>query len=61
MASLEDLIIEAKPGRQKDSDITLFLSHGVAHQFSSTGAKILQLAQAKGIGNPMPIENLLRY
>lgn len=61
MASLEDLITEAKPGRQKDSDITLFLSRGVAHQFSSTGAKILQLAHAKGIGHPMPIENLLRY
>jgi ornithine cyclodeaminase/alanine dehydrogenase-like protein (mu-crystallin family) len=61
LVSLENLIIESKPSRQKVSDITLFVSRGVARPFSSTGAKILQLDQVKGIGHPMPIENLLRY
>ncbi len=61
VVSLEDLVIGAKPGRRKDSDITLFLSRGVAHQFSSTGARILELARTGGVGQQVAIEDLLRY
>ncbi len=42
------------PGRENDRQITLFESHGIAIWDVSAGAKVVELAKARGVGTPLP-------
>ena len=52
--SLADVVGGTAPGRNSDSDITLFESQGLAVQDITTGIRIYQLALEKGIGSELP-------
>jgi len=47
-------------GRQRSSEVTFFLSGGAAIQFSAVGAKVLEAARAKGLGQELPVEWFLQ-
>ena len=49
--SLADVVAGTFPGRNSDTDITLFESQGLAVQDITTGIRIYQLALEKGIGS----------
>ena len=52
--SLADVVGGIAPGRNTDSDITLFESQGLAVQDITTGIRVYQLALEKGIGSELP-------
>ena len=52
--SLADVVGGNAPGRNSDTDITLFESQGLAVQDITTGIRIYQLALEKGIGSELP-------
>lgn len=60
LTTLEDLISGAHSGRCDDDDVTLFLSRGVAHQFSAVGAVVYERARAQGLGFTVPAELVLQ-
>jgi len=60
MTTLEELIVGDHPGRERPDQVTLFLSRGVAHQFSAVGAVILERAAELGLGLEVPHEMVLQ-
>lgn len=55
LAEIGEVITGRAPGRSSDRQITLYESHGIGLQDVYVGAKILELARARGIGQDMPI------
>jgi ornithine cyclodeaminase len=55
LAEIGEVITGRAPGRSSDRQITLYESHGMGLQDVYVGAKILELARARGIGQDMPI------
>ncbi|MDE3074467.1 MAG: ornithine cyclodeaminase family protein, partial [Chloroflexota bacterium] len=60
MTTLEDLISGRHAGRESDRQTTLFLSRGVAHQFSAVGSVVLQEASRLGLGHEIPATTILQ-
>lgn len=54
IADLGDVLVGRRPGRVNDSQVTLFESHGMALQDIYTGAAVLALARAQGLGVELP-------
>ena len=52
--SLADVVGGIAPGRNSDTDITLFESQGLAVQDITTGIRVYHLALEKGIGSELP-------
>jgi ornithine cyclodeaminase len=55
LAEIGEVIAGRAPGRSSDRQITLYESHGMGLQDVYVGAKILELARARGIGQDMAI------
>jgi ornithine cyclodeaminase/alanine dehydrogenase-like protein (mu-crystallin family) len=54
---LEDIIAGKVKGRTRDDQITMFHSgSGMGLQFAAVGARVLQLAKARGLGREIPTE-----
>lgn len=51
-AEIGEVLLGQKPGREREDEITLFDSTGLAIQDNTTAATILRLAQERGIGTP---------
>jgi len=49
-ASLGEIVIGARPGRENDDEITVFKSCGLAIQDVSTAQAVFRAAKAKGVG-----------
>ena len=59
LPELTDLLLERKPGRRTDRDITLFLNYtGVGYQFASTGYVIYTKARELGLGREIDTDLL---
>lgn len=54
-AELGDLVTGKKPGRENDSEITIFKSNGLAIQDAATAMLVFENALAAGIGNSVEI------
>lgn len=57
LAEIGEVIAGRAPGRSSDRQITLYESRGMGLQDVYVGAKILELARARGIGQDMPVGN----
>lgn len=55
LASLGQVLTGLRPGRTRDDQIILFESHGMALQDIYAGARILELARNRGMGQDLPI------
>jgi ornithine cyclodeaminase len=55
LAEIGEVITGRAPGRASDRQITLYESQGMGLQDVYVGAKILELARARGIGQDVPI------
>jgi len=54
---LEDIITGNAPGRTSDSQISFFMNvQGLGLQFAAVGARVYELALAKGLGKEIPTE-----
>jgi len=54
---LATLVAGKVEGRQNDEQITCFCSNiGLGFQFAAVGAKVLEIAKAKGVGRQLPVE-----
>jgi predicted dehydrogenase len=51
---LGDVIIGRRTGRESVSDITLFESQGMAIQDLAVALRVVQAAEAQGLGTPLP-------
>jgi alanine dehydrogenase len=59
LPELTDLLLERKPGRRSDRDITLFLNYtGVGYQFAATGHVIYTKARELGLGREIDTDLL---
>lgn len=59
MPELTDLLLERKPGRGSDRDITLFLNYtGAGYQFAVTGHVVYTKARALGLGREIDTDLL---
>ncbi len=57
IASIGDLLAGKAAGRRGDSDITVFANNtGMGLQFAAVGARVYELAKAKGLGRQVPTE-----
>ena len=57
MPTLAQIIAGKQSGRERDDEITCFVNNlGMGIQFAAVGAKVLELARAKGIGHELPTE-----
>jgi alanine dehydrogenase len=54
-ATLDEIVIGKKKGREKDTEITIYKSTGMAIQDIATARKVYELAIKKGIGKEMEI------
>ena len=54
IADLGEVLLGRKAGREADSDITLFESHGMAMQDVYAGRYVLDVARERGIGVDLP-------
>jgi alanine dehydrogenase len=54
-ATLSEIVAGQKPGREKDSEITIFKSTGMAIQDVATAKKVYDLARDKGVGVELSI------
>lgn len=54
-ASLGEIVIGDKPGRENDEEITVFKSCGLAIQDVSTALAVYQAAKAKGVGTEVEL------
>jgi ornithine cyclodeaminase/alanine dehydrogenase-like protein (mu-crystallin family) len=54
-ASLGEIVIGTKPGRENQEEITLFKSCGLAIQDASTALAVYRAAQQKGIGTEVEL------
>jgi alanine dehydrogenase len=54
-ATLGEIVAGQKPGREKDSEITIFKSTGMAIQDVATAKKVYDLAREKGVGVELSI------
>jgi ornithine cyclodeaminase/alanine dehydrogenase-like protein (mu-crystallin family) len=55
LAEIGEVIAGAAAGRSSDRQITLYESHGMGLQDVYVGAKVVELARARGVGQDMPI------
>jgi ornithine cyclodeaminase len=55
LAEMGDVIIGRRPGRKSREQIILYESHGMGLQDIYTGARVLELAKAQGLGTELPI------
>jgi alanine dehydrogenase len=55
VVDLADIVGGRKPGRAGPEDITVFESHGLAVWDVATAAAVYALAQARGLGQPLPL------
>ncbi|MCC7487040.1 MAG: ornithine cyclodeaminase family protein [Burkholderiales bacterium] len=55
LAELGEIITGRAPGRQADTDVTLYESHGMAVQDVYVAAGALRLARERGVGVDLPI------
>ena len=59
LPELTDLLLERKPGRRSDRDITLFLNYtGLGYQFAATGHVIYTKARERGLGREIDTDLL---
>ena len=59
LPELTDLLLQRKPGRRSDRDITLFLNYtGVGYQFAATGHVIYTQARKLGLGREIDTDLL---
>lgn len=57
IASLGELLVGRKAGRGGDKEITVFANNtGMGLQFAAVGARIYELARARGLGREAPTE-----
>ena len=57
IGELGDLLVGRFPGRSGRDQITLFANNtGMGIQFAAVGARVLELAKAKGLGREVPTE-----
>jgi alanine dehydrogenase len=54
-ATLDEIVIGKKKGREKDTEITIYKSTGMAIQDVATAKKVYEKAKEKGIGLEMEI------
>jgi len=54
-ASLGEIVIGAKPGRENAEEITVFKSCGLAIQDVSTARTVYELARARGVGTEVEL------
>ena len=58
--TLGQLVTGQVPGRSSDAQITAFINNiGVAAQFAAVGARVYELAKAKGLGRELDSEMFL--
>lgn len=55
LPDLGEVIAGLKPGRSNDRQVVLYESHGMGLQDVYTGARVLELARAKGLGVLLPM------
>ncbi len=55
LPDLGEVIAGIKPGRRNDQQVILYESHGIGLQDIYTGARVLELARAKGLGTQLPM------
>jgi ornithine cyclodeaminase len=55
LPEIGEIMLERRPGRATDQQITLYESHGMAVQDLYVGARLLALARERGIGGDFPI------
>jgi ornithine cyclodeaminase/alanine dehydrogenase-like protein (mu-crystallin family) len=59
--TLADLVAGAVPGRTRSDEVTCFINNmGAGIQFAAVGARVYQLARARGIGREIPTEWFLQ-
>jgi ornithine cyclodeaminase/alanine dehydrogenase-like protein (mu-crystallin family) len=59
LPELTDLLLERKPGRRSERDITLFLNYtGAGYQFAATGHVIYAKARERGLGRQIDTDLL---
>lgn len=56
LTEIGDVLAGKTPGRRSADDITLYESHGMGIQDLYVGAKVLELARARGIGTELPMD-----
>jgi len=56
LTEIGDVLAGKTPGRRSAADITLYESHGMGIQDLYVGAKVLELARARGIGIALPMD-----
>lgn len=57
IGELGDLLLGRIPGRQNPDQITVFANNtGMGLQFAAVGARVLELAEARGLGREIPTE-----
>ena len=55
--TIAQIIAGKQIGRKRDNEITCFVNNlGMGIQFAAVGAKVLELARAKGVGHELPTE-----
>lgn len=54
ICELGEIVAGKRPGRQRDQEITLFESHGIALWDVAVGARIYEKAVAAGVGSALP-------
>ena len=54
-ASLGEIVVGQKPGRENDEEITVFKSCGLAIQDASTALTVFTAAREKGIGTEVEL------
>ncbi|RPI75611.1 MAG: hypothetical protein EHM45_14720 [Desulfobacteraceae bacterium] len=52
---MDEIVIGKKKGREKDTEITIYKSTGMAIQDVATAKKVYELAKEKGVGMEMEI------
>jgi len=56
LTEIGDVLAGKTPGRRSADDITLYESHGMGIQDLYVGAKVLELARARGIATELPMD-----
>jgi ornithine cyclodeaminase/alanine dehydrogenase len=54
-AELGEVVTGARPGRERDDEITLFKSQGLAIQDVATAALVYRIARERGVGTSAPL------
>lgn len=57
---LPDVLLGRAVGRASDDEITYFIGEGTGLQFAAVGARVYELARARGLGQELPSEWFLQ-